>query len=90
MSPLQSGFQPGDSTVNQLTFLYNSSYDALDYGHEICVVFFKISMAFNKVWHNGFLFWLQDAGIQEPFRNWFSNYLSNRRPSVVLPGAKSD
>ena len=30
LSPLQSGFIPGDSTTNQLTFLYNTFCKALD------------------------------------------------------------
>ena len=32
LSSLQSGFLPGDSTVNQLTFLYNTFCQALDSG----------------------------------------------------------
>ena len=32
---LQSGFIPGDSTVNQLTFLYNAFSQAFDFGKEI-------------------------------------------------------
>jgi hypothetical protein len=51
-------------------------------------VFFDISKAFDKVWHKGLLLKLQGAGIQGPLLDWFSNYLSNRRQSVVLPGAK--
>ena len=34
LSSLQSGFIPGDSTINQLTFLYNTFYQALDSGKE--------------------------------------------------------
>ncbi|MCG8046285.1 MAG: reverse transcriptase family protein [Candidatus Thiodiazotropha endolucinida] len=40
LTPLQSGFIPGDSTTNQLTFLYNTFCQALDSGKEIRVVFF--------------------------------------------------
>ena len=40
LSPFQSGFRPGDSTVNQLTYLYNNYCSALDSGKEIRVVFF--------------------------------------------------
>ena len=35
---LQSGFIPGDSTVSQLTFLYNTFSQALDSGKEVRVV----------------------------------------------------
>ena len=36
----QSGFMPGDSTVNQVTSLYNNISNALDNGLEFRVVFF--------------------------------------------------
>ena len=51
LTPLQSGFIPGDSTVNQLTFLYNTFCRALDEGKEIKVVFCDIKKAFDRVWH---------------------------------------
>ena len=43
LTPLQSGFIPGDSTVNQLTYLYDSFSHALDFGKEVRVVFCDIS-----------------------------------------------
>ena len=49
LTPLQSGFIPGDSTVNQLTFLYNTFCQALDAGKEIRVVFCDISKVFDRV-----------------------------------------
>ena len=51
LSSLQSGFLPGDSTVNQLTFLYNTFCQALDSGKEVRAVFCDISKAFDRVWH---------------------------------------
>ena len=42
-TPSQSGFIPGDSTVNQLTFLYDKICRALDNGLETRSVFFDIS-----------------------------------------------
>ena len=35
LTPYQSGFIPGDSTTNQLTFLYNTFSEALDSGKEV-------------------------------------------------------
>ena len=55
LTPLQSGFILGDSTVNQLTFLYNTYCQALDAGKEIRVVFCDISKAFDRVWHKGLI-----------------------------------
>ena len=45
---LESGFLPGDSTVNQLTFLYNTFCHALDSGKEVRAVFCDINKAFDR------------------------------------------
>ena len=83
---IQSGFIPGDSTVNQLIFIYNTLCRALDDGLEVRAVFFDISKAFDKVWHKGLLVKLQKAGVSGPLLLWFKDYLSNRRQRVILPG----
>ena len=85
-TPCQSGFLPGESTINQLIFLYNKICKALDEGLEIRFIFFDISKAFDKVWHKGLIFKLKRAGIEGKLLAWFSDYLSNRCQRVVLPG----
>ena len=90
LTAFQSGFIPGDSTVNQLTYIYNSFCKALDEGKEIRAVFFDISKAFDRVWHRGLLAKLEGAGISGPLLHWFSEYLSHRKQRVVLPGVQSD
>ena len=92
LSSLQSGFLPGDSTVNQLTFLYNTFCQALDSGKEVRAVFCDISKAFDRVcvWHAGLLAKLQAAGVSGNIHAWFADYLSDRKQRVVLPGAVSD
>ena len=40
---LQSGFVPGDSTVNQLVDIYNTFYKALDEGKAVNAVFCDVS-----------------------------------------------
>ena len=86
---MQSGFIPGDSTVNQLTFLYNTFSQALDFGKEVRVVFCDISKAFDRVWHEGLLKKLEAAGIAGDLLIWFRSYLTDRRQRVVIPGAES-
>ena len=90
LSSLQSGFIPGDSTVNQLTFLYNTFCQALDSGKEVRAVFCDISKAFDRVWHVGLLHKLKAAGITGEVLDWFKHYLSDRKQRVVIPGAVSD
>ena len=90
LSSFQSGFVPGDSTVNQLAYLYNSFCKALDDGKEIRIVFFDISKAFDRVWHKGLVAKLKGAGLHAKLLSWIQNYLSGRRQRVVIPGGKSE
>ncbi len=89
LTPLQSGFRPGDSTVNQLTYLYNVFSEAIDSGKEIRAVFCDISKAFDRVWHKGLLFKLHNFGVTGRLLNWFSSYLTHRKQRVILPGVFS-
>ena len=90
LTSLQSGFLPGDSTVNQLVDLYNTFCKALDDGKEVRAIFCDISKAFDRVWHRGLLYKLRRAGITGSLLSWFSNYLQDRKQRVVLPGASSN
>ena len=49
ISAHQSGFIPGDSTVNQLLLLYHELCLALDQQKEVRIIFFDIRKAFDKV-----------------------------------------
>ena len=89
LSSFQSGFIPGDSTENQLTFLYHTFCEALDAGKEVRAVFCDISKAFDRVWHTGLLYKLRAAGVTGNVLQWFKNYLSDRKQRVVLPGISS-
>ena len=90
LTPLQSGFVPQDSTVNQLVDIYNTFCKALDEGKEVRAVFCDISKAFDRVWHRGILYKLQAVGISGSLLQWFTDYLANRKQRVVLPGAASN
>ncbi|MCG7883757.1 MAG: reverse transcriptase family protein [Candidatus Thiodiazotropha endolucinida] len=86
---LQSGFVPGDSTVNQLVDIYNTFCKALDDGLEVRAIFCDISKAFDRVWHKGLLFKLKRAGINGLLLDWLEDYLSDRKQRVVIPGGSS-
>lgn len=90
ITPLQSGFVPGDSTVNQLVDIYDTFCKALDDGKEVRAVFCDISKAFDRVWHKGLLFKLKEAGIDSSLLQWISSYLSNRKQRVIIPGGSSN
>jgi hypothetical protein len=80
-----SGFRPGDSTVNQLTYIIHKSYEALEMGKEVRMVFLDFSKAFDKVWHKGLLYKLKSLGVKDPLLRLCS-YLSDRKQRVVIEG----
>lgn len=90
ISPHQSGFQPGDSSVNQLSYLYHEFAQALDQKKDVHIVFCDITKAFDRVWHEGLLYKLRNAGICGKLLVWFRNYLFKRYQSVVIRGQKSE
>ena len=53
-------------------------------------MFLDISKAFDKMWHDGFIFKLKCNGISGNHLNFFENYLQNRQQRVVLNGTTSD
>ena len=79
-TPNQSGFRPGDSTINQLLYITHKIYSAFeDYpSRETRAVFLDISKAFDKVWHEGLIFKLKSYGISGGLLNLIISYLSNR------------
>ena len=83
MSANQSGFMPGDSTVNQLIILYHKLCRAVDQ-KEVRLVFLDISKAFDKVWHGGLLYKLEKNGISANLLSWFSSYLKVRQSCWYL------
>ena len=84
----QSGFRPGDSTINQLLYITHKIFTAFeDYpSRETRAVFLDISKAFDKVWHDRLIFKLESYGITCPLLGLINSYLANRYQRVVLNG----
>ncbi len=64
MTPFQSGFTPGDSTVNQLIDIYDTICSALDDGKDVRAIFCDVQKAFDRVWHRGLVQKLSSYGIK--------------------------
>ena len=56
ISSNQSGFKPGYSRINQLLSITNKIYESFNVVLEVRGVFFDISKAFDKVWHDGIIY----------------------------------
>ena len=89
ISTNQSGFKPGDSSMNQLLSITHEIYKSFDDGLEVRSVFLDISKAFDKVWHEGVIFKLKQNGISGDLLNILTDFLSNRKQRVVLNGQVS-
>ena len=89
ISANQSGFKPGDSCINQLLSITHNIYKSFDDGYEVRGVFLDISKAFDKVWHDGLIFKLQENGISGNLINVLKHFLTNRKQRVVLNGQSS-
>ena len=92
LSAHQSGFRANDSCLNQLLPIAHDIYTAFDEYHMIEArgVFFDISKAFNKVWHEGLLFKPKAMGISNAWLELIESFLKNRFQRVVLNGQMSE
>ena len=89
ISQNQSGFKPGDSCISQLLCITHDIYQSIDDGLETRADFLDVSKAFDKVWHEGLLFKLQQNGISGNLLNVITNFLYQRKQRVVLNGQHS-
>ena len=89
ISSNQSGFKQGDSCINQLLSITHEIYQSLDQGYEVRGVFLDISKAFDKVWHKGLLYKLEQNGIKGLLLNILKDFLKSRKQRVVLNGQHS-
>ena len=89
LSVHQSGFRPNDSTINQLSYVYHEFCKALDMKKDVHIVFCDISKAFDKVWHQGLLYKLNELGVKGKLLKWFEDYLSDRKQRVIIRGESS-
>ena len=87
----QSGFRPGDSSINQLLSISHKIYSAFEEipSLETRAVFLDLSKAFDKVWHSSLLHKLECCGIGGGLLSLIRDYLENRKQRVVLNGKSS-
>ena len=85
LTPNQSGFRLGDSTINQLLYITQEFPS-----RETHSVFLYISKAFDKVWHDGLILKLKNYGISGPLLVLIESYLSNPKQRIVLNGKCSE
>ena len=90
ISDYQSGYRKNDSTIKQLLSITHEIYKAFDASQEIRAVFLDISRAFDRVWHEGLIFKLEQIGIEGKMIYILKSFLSNRMQRVAMNGKTSD
>ena len=94
ISEFQSGFTPGDSTMNQLIHINDRILKSLDNFDDAIGCFLDLTRAFDTVWHKGLLYKLEKYGIRDHLNDikllsWFTSYLTNRGHKVSIDGKLS-
>ena len=87
--PNQSGYKPGDFCINQLLSITHDIYISFNCSYEIRGVFLDISKAFDKVWHDGITFKLEQDSISGKLHKLLQDFLVNRKQRVVSNGQVS-
>ena len=85
----QSDFKPGASCISQVLFITHNIYQSLDDGLETRGVFLDISKAFDKVWHKGLIYKLNQDRISSNLLYIITDFLFQRGQRVVLSGQHS-
>ena len=92
LNPNQSGFRPGDSTINQLISITHTISEAFDCNPPLDVrsVYLDISKAFDRVWHDGLIYKLKRCGVSGQLLCPIQDFLKNRKQRTVLNGQCSN
>ena len=87
----QSGFRPGDSTINQLISITHTIFKAFDCNPPLDVrsVYLDISKALDRVWHDGLLYKLERCGVSGQLLSLIRSFLKDRKQRTVLNGKSS-
>ena len=91
LSPNQSGFCQGDSTINQSISITNLIYSSFDCNPTLDVhsVYLDISKSFDHVWHTVLLCKLHRCGISGNLYNLLHSFLSTCNQRTVLNSKSS-
>ena len=88
LNAIQSGFRPGDSWIRHLTVIIHNIFTAFEDNPSLEVrgIFFDLSKAFDRVWHNGLIHKLKNNKTDGNFLSLIESFLHSRYQRVVLNG----
>ena len=85
-----NGFRRNRSTEHALTDFIDKITKAIDEGKYSIGIFLDLSKAFDTIDHKILIKKLEHYGIRGIAREWFENYLPNRKEIVKYSGAQSE
>ena len=90
LSKYQSSFRPGESCIYQLLAITHDIFSSFGCNPtlETRGVFLDISIAFDKVWHDGLLFKLKQNGVRGNLFQLIKSFLRGRFQRVLLNSQK--
>lgn len=90
LNPTQAGFRHDHSTIEQLTRLSHSALHSVHLGKHFLALFFDVTKAFDKVWHQGLLYKLHHHfRLPVPTLKWIKSYLTHRTFQVSVQNCLS-
>ena len=74
----QSGFRANRQTKDNIFHLCQKNLEAFNRKMKNCVIFFDITKAFDKIWHNGLLYKLINNKFEKHIIKWIAEFLNKR------------
>ena len=80
----QSGFRQNRQTKDNILNITQKVMESFNRGKKVCCIFFDISAAFDKVWHNGLIYKLTQIKLPLYLINWIINFLDTRKFRIKI------
>lgn len=90
ISPFQSGFRKGRSTLDQLARLQHDVLAAKNRNRSVLAIFLDLQSAFDLTWHFGVLHKLREHGITGSCFQYLRAFLEDRKIQVRVDGTLSE
>ena len=78
----QSGFRKHRQTKDNIFFMTQKVAESFARKKKVCGIFFDISSAFDKIWHNGLIYKLDQLKFPHYLTSWIKNFIENRNFKV--------
>ena len=89
ITPCQAGFRSNYTTEDQLIRLTQKIPNGFQMNKDTIAVFVDLEKAYDKVWRQGILIKMRDAGIHSKMYRWIKNFLTDRTIATQIEGVTS-